>query len=127
MDTWRFMGVLQRMGVSFFFTGMITLITTPTSEDLSTRNLRPSKLAKAFKDILPYWKEWLIIISMVITWILLTFLTSVDGCGKGYIGPGGLHDHGKCVIPSFFRFILGDKLFFLRHSADVCTGGFAGY
>lgn len=36
----------------------------------------------------------------------VTFSVGIPGCEKGYIGPGGLHDHGK-----YFN----------------CTGGVAGY
>ena len=36
----------------------------------------------------------------------VTFLVYVPGCGRGYLGPGGLHDDGNY---------------------ENCTGGIAGY
>lgn len=43
---------------------------------------------------------------IIVVHIVVTFDVNVPGCGKGYIGPGGLHDGGK-----HFN----------------CTGGIAGY
>jgi heparan-alpha-glucosaminide N-acetyltransferase len=41
-----------------------------------------------------------------VVWLLCTFLIDVPGCGKGYLGPGGIGDHGQY---------------------QGCTGGAAGY
>jgi len=45
-------------------------------------------------------------LSLVLLWLLLTFLVDVPGCGTGYLGPGGIGDYG---------------------SHRNCTGGAAGY
>lgn len=36
-------------------------------------------------DILPYIYEWVIILSLVILWLLLTFLLPVPGCPTGVL------------------------------------------
>ncbi|KAH3693370.1 heparan-alpha-glucosaminide N-acetyltransferase [Pelomyxa schiedti] len=63
-------------------------------------------MGKAVSDIVPYFLQWLIILACVALWLLLTFLLNVPGCGKGYLGPGGIGDWGKF---------------------SNCTGGAAGY
>ncbi|KAH3693375.1 heparan-alpha-glucosaminide N-acetyltransferase [Pelomyxa schiedti] len=65
-----------------------------------------SYMGKAVSDIVPYFLQWLIILACVALWLLLTFLLNVPGCGKGYLGPGGIGDWGKF---------------------SNCTGGAAGY
>ena len=31
---------------------------------------------------------------IVIAWLMITFTPKIDGCPRGYIGPGGKHMHG---------------------------------
>ncbi|KAH3745934.1 transmembrane protein [Pelomyxa schiedti] len=69
--------------------------------------LAPSETEKPFSDILPYALQWLIILIFVTIWLLVTFLLDVPGCGRGYLGAGGL---------------LGDL-----GMKKNCTGGAAGY
>ena len=52
------------------------------------------------------WPQWLFVISLVIIHTCVTFLADVPGCGRGYLGPGGLDEGGKHYN---------------------CTGGVAGY
>ncbi|KAK9887111.1 hypothetical protein WA026_020558 [Henosepilachna vigintioctopunctata] len=59
-----------------------------------------------FQDILPFWSQFLFITNMVVVHTCVTLLMDVPGCGKGYLGPGGLDDHEK-----YYN----------------CTGGAAGY
>lgn len=58
------------------------------------------------RDILDNWAQWIIILAIVMTHTLITFLLPVPDCPKGYLGPGGYHDFGKYTN---------------------CTGGAAGY
>ncbi|KAL7976959.1 hypothetical protein Chor_008908 [Crotalus horridus] len=60
----------------------------------------------ALQDILPYWPQWLFMLALEGLWLGLTFLLSVPGCPKGYLGPGGIGSLGK--FPN-------------------CTGGAAAY
>lgn len=50
--------------------------------------------------------QWIFILSCIFLHTMITFLVPIPGCGRGYVGPGGLHEHGK-----YFN----------------CTGGVAGY
>ncbi|KAJ4456460.1 putative Heparan-alpha-glucosaminide N-acetyltransferase [Paratrimastix pyriformis] len=74
----------------------------PTAPVAPAAPPRPS----IFADLAPHWLEWIFIILILLTWILITFFMEVPGCGRGYMGPGGRADGGKY--------------------AD-CTGGAAGY
>lgn len=50
--------------------------------------------------------QWSFVLLCVFIHTVVTYLVALPGCGRGYIGPGGLHDHGKYAN---------------------CTGGVAGY
>ncbi|KAI4470555.1 hypothetical protein MML48_1g03820 [Holotrichia oblita] len=58
------------------------------------------------KDIVVATPQWIFVLSCVFLHTMITYLVAIPGCGRGYIGPGGLHEHGK-----YFN----------------CTGGVAGY
>jgi hypothetical protein len=47
------------------------------------------------KSIWRFWPQWLVVSLITMTWILITFLLEVPNCSKGYLGPGGKHEHGK--------------------------------
>jgi hypothetical protein len=32
---------------------------------------------------------------MTVAWVLITFIPKFDNCPRGYLGPGGKHEHGK--------------------------------
>lgn len=59
-----------------------------------------------YYDITSAWIQWLIVIFLIIIHTSITFGVYLPDCGKGYVGPGGLEEHGK-----FFN----------------CTGGVAGF
>jgi len=42
-----------------------------------------------------FWPQWLCIILITVTWILVTFIPKLSNCPRGYIGPGGKHYHGR--------------------------------
>jgi heparan-alpha-glucosaminide N-acetyltransferase len=48
-----------------------------------------------FDTVFQYWIQWLFVILIITTWILITFLLPVPNCPTGYVGPGGKHNHGK--------------------------------
>jgi len=39
--------------------------------------------------------QWLIVLIFGLIWTLLTFLLPLEGCPRGYLGPGGLHMNSK--------------------------------
>lgn len=59
-----------------------------------------------FLDILDGWVQWIFALGFAGAWMMITFLVDVPYCGPGYLGPGGMHDHGQHIN---------------------CTGGAAGY
>jgi len=65
-----------------------------------------AKSTDAFVDITNHIYEWIVIIILGFIWLMVTFVFDVPGCGKGYLGPGGIGDQG-----AFWN----------------CTGGAAGY
>ncbi|XP_020278891.1 heparan-alpha-glucosaminide N-acetyltransferase-like isoform X1 [Pseudomyrmex gracilis] len=99
----RFPGILQLLAISFFICSTIeTVFMKVHSEDDLLQFGRFSKL----RDILESWRQWLIVLGIVTTHTLITFLLPVPDCPKGYLGPGGYHHFGNF---------------------ENCTGGAAGY
>lgn len=94
----RYCGVLQRLGVCYLITGLLEV-------SLAKRSFTESR-GWLIPEILCAWPQWIFMTSLVVIHTCITFLVDVPGCGKGYLGPGGLHDHGKY---------------------ENCTGGVTGY
>ena len=110
----RIMGILQRLSISYFVCASLELIyliinrfsyheVTCFDADY---NRRLKIFYNHFKEIIYYSFQWIIIIIISVTWVLITYLMPVPGCPTGYIGPGGLHNNGL---------------------HENCTGGAAGY
>ncbi|XP_064004581.1 heparan-alpha-glucosaminide N-acetyltransferase isoform X1 [Pogoniulus pusillus] len=101
-DTLRIPGVLQRLGVTYLVVAALELLfTKPGAESGILETPCP-----ALQDVLPYWPQWICILTLEVIWLCLTFLLPVPGCPRGYLGPGGIGDFGN--YPN-------------------CTGGAAGY
>lgn len=97
---WRFMGVLQRFALTYLITASVhTLFMTDCNSNANTK-------WKYVRDVTNYWKEWIVQGTILFIHTCFTFLLPVPGCPTGYLGPGGLADHG--MYPN-------------------CTGGAAGY
>ncbi|CAL1292528.1 unnamed protein product [Larinioides sclopetarius] len=94
----RILGVLQRFGICYFVVATVHLFYASADDK--------GYSSSAFRDIISFGGEWLIILAFLTTHILLMYLVHEPDCPKGYFGPGGLHDQG-----AYFN----------------CTGGAAGY
>ncbi|XP_012538131.1 heparan-alpha-glucosaminide N-acetyltransferase isoform X2 [Monomorium pharaonis] len=94
----RFPGVLQLLAVSYFVCATIETIFMRTHSQFGRFSI--------LRDILNNWVQWLIILAIMVTHILITFLLPVPNCPTGYLGPGGASHYGK--FPN-------------------CTGGAAGH
>jgi heparan-alpha-glucosaminide N-acetyltransferase len=119
LSTWRIPGVLQRFGLSYLVVSCIVLfvpkmrkvsygiLSVNHEEDEGLLKGHSEKRMKRnwYEDILPYWIEWVVASVLLLIYLLVTFLLDVPGCGRGYLGPGGIGDEGK-----YFH----------------CTGGAAG-
>ncbi|XP_015686955.1 heparan-alpha-glucosaminide N-acetyltransferase [Protobothrops mucrosquamatus] len=102
LDNLRIPGVLQRLACTYFVVATLELLfAKPTPENSTLETSYP-----ALQDILPYWPQWLFMLALEGLWLGLTFLLTVPGCPKGYLGPGGIGSLGK--FPN-------------------CTGGAAAY
>ncbi|CAL8366505.1 unnamed protein product [Gadus morhua 'NCC'] len=97
----RIPGVLQRLGFTYF---VLSLMQTAWGQ--TSAPARAGWCWGRVQDLLPYWPEWLFILLLETLWLCLTFLLPVPGCPAGYLGAGGIGDHG--LYPD-------------------CTGGAAGY
>jgi heparan-alpha-glucosaminide N-acetyltransferase len=65
-----------------------------------------STVLRQLADVLPYSAQWLLMLLLPIVHVAITFALDVPGCGRGYVGAGGIGDLGRF---------------------DSCTGGAAGY
>ena len=96
---WRFPGVLQYFGVAQFAVSWTALI---MSWD---RMAAPAAAADApipspLQELWACRSELPIVGGAAALWLLVTFAGKAPGCPRGYIGPGGISDHGdhsECV------------------------------
>lgn len=100
----RIFGVLQRIAICYLVVAILEVL-------LYNRNIDEyinctHKYKRYFVDLLWSWKQWLATLLILSVWFFLTYLLPVPGCPTGYVGPGGLDNHGK-----YYN----------------CTGGAAGY
>ncbi|CAF1538096.1 unnamed protein product, partial [Didymodactylos carnosus] len=104
----RIFGVLQRLALCYFFTAVLELLFDTYDIDARSplSNSVDQPLSTELRAMLMYWPQWLFVLLITIAWLLITFLVDVPGCGRGYLGPGGRHRHGKF---------------------ENCTGGASGY
>jgi len=105
IPTLRVPGVLQRFAGTYLITATVFLMLAPHNSP-SQMQTKYVGMSAVFRDILPYWAEWLVHLTFVAVHLMITFLMPVPGCPTGYLGPGGLENNG-----TFFN----------------CTGGAAGY
>jgi len=95
LANWRIPGVLQRFGIAYFVVSLLIIFIPKTGGGNNGRVPDSVPNSSPFRDFLPYWPQWIIIGIFILIHTCLTFLLEVPGCGKGYIGPGGLGDEGK--------------------------------
>jgi len=44
--------------------------------------------------VFQFWPQWFCIFLITLVWIFITFIPKLSNCPRGYIGPGGKHQHG---------------------------------
>ncbi|XP_034101457.1 heparan-alpha-glucosaminide N-acetyltransferase-like [Drosophila albomicans] len=76
LETMRQMGVLQRLGISYFVVALL--------QTLCTRR----KLLDG-RDLLPFCVQLIVLLALVATYLGVTFGLPVPNCPLGYLGPGG--------------------------------------
>lgn len=99
-DNIRIFGVLQRFGIAYLVVSLLHLAFATTVLAGDTR------FQQLFYDIRMIWKQWAVVLGIVLFHLIVVFGFKVPDCGRGYLGPGGIHD-------------------FISH--QNCTGGATGY
>nr|CAB3252729.1 heparan-alpha-glucosaminide N-acetyltransferase-like [Phallusia mammillata] len=110
-STLRVPGVLQRFAIAYLFAFSIQLVFHKSTTHINNKYKTEDGQylwQHTFRDIIPYWPQWLIVALFQLLWFLLTFLLPVPGCPTGYLGPGGLANGGKYIN-------------------NTCVGGAAGH
>jgi heparan-alpha-glucosaminide N-acetyltransferase len=69
-----------------------------------------------------FWPQWFCIFFITLAWILITFVPKLSNCPRGYVGPGGKHEHGR------YQNCTGGKVDILLHKKKHSVIlGIAGY
>ncbi|CAF0779451.1 unnamed protein product [Rotaria sp. Silwood1] len=108
----RILGVLQRLALCYFFTAILVLIFDAVEDQLHSSqwpmsdNVYQPIRTELSNTVFQFWPQWLCILFITLSWILITFVPKLSNCPRGYVGPGGKHEHGRYTN---------------------CTGGIAGY
>jgi heparan-alpha-glucosaminide N-acetyltransferase len=143
----RATGVLQYFAVSYLWVSLVVLATGSWDGAAARRAARavengengengalkcrflPAKCVGRtaggeddFAHVRPYWRELGPVLLAPALWLVLTFGVDVPGCGRGYLGAGGLADGGTmfhCTGGSH-RYI-NQLVFGVRHIYDIPT------
>jgi len=114
LGTWRFPGVLQYFAFSYAWVSLAMVLTGSwdgapgaAAEEAAARaspqGTHDQDSANApvdpWRDLRYFWREWPVVLATPLLWLVLTFAVDVPGCGRGYLGPGGLSEVGmeKCT------------------------------
>lgn len=73
----RIFGVLQRISISYFIVATVHLALTPKRREESVYYGRISHI---MRDVLKIWKEWLVMIVLVLINLILVFQLSYNEC-----------------------------------------------
>ncbi|XP_059617593.1 heparan-alpha-glucosaminide N-acetyltransferase-like [Phlebotomus argentipes] len=95
LENLRIFGVLQRFGVAYFVVASLHIIFRKIGS-LPPQNA----IARAVYDIRLLLAEWGVMLLIVAVHLILAFGLSVPGCGRGYLGPGGMHEmlrYNHCI------------------------------
>ena len=98
--TARIPGVLQRLALAHFVVASVEIIF------MTRQPLFQYRSWLAFGRLLDAWKQVILMNTLIVIYLVLTFFVHVPDCPDGYLGPGGLHMHSAFAN---------------------CTGGAAGY
>ena len=64
------------------------------TDSITCRDGNGTQLGGCFRDITSCRYQWLVVLTCVAVHTAITFLLPFPGCPTGYLGPGGVHDHG---------------------------------
>ncbi|XP_020565465.1 heparan-alpha-glucosaminide N-acetyltransferase isoform X4 [Oryzias latipes] len=108
----RIPGVLQRLAFTYFVLSLLQTFwgrkAIPESEN---------HWWNPVQDVVLFWPQWLLIFLLETLWLCITFLMPVPNCPTGYLGAGGIGDHGlypNCTggaAGSIDRWMFGDNMY----------------
>lgn len=81
-----------------------------------------TRFQQMFYDVRTIWKQWLVVLFIILVDLSITFGLKVPFCQRGYLGPGGIHDyiqHQNCTggaAGEIDRDILGESHMYQRAS-----------
>lgn len=105
----RIFGVLQRFGIAYLIVSLIHVAFITNSFNAETR------VQQLFYDIIMIWKQWAIILVLLLFHIIIIFGIASPDCKRGYLGPGGIQNYPENVnctggiIGFIDRTILGES------------------
>lgn len=90
----RVFGVLQRFGIAYLVVSLLHLAFVANTITAETR------FQQIFCDVQMIWKQWVVVLAIVLVHLTIIFGFKVPNCARGYLGPGGIHDymqHQNCT------------------------------
>lgn len=78
------MNVLQRFAIAYLAVSLVHVAFVQYPE---------YRAPQLFDDIKLIWKEWIVMLIIVAIHTATVFGIKLDGCDRGYVGPGGIHDY----------------------------------
>lgn len=92
--------MLQRFGIAYLVVSLVHLAFITSTITAETR------FQQIFCDIRMIWRQWIVILVIILVHLTIIFGFKVPTCARGYLGPGGIHDYMQ---------------------NQNCTGGAGGY
>uniref|UniRef100_A0A146LU87 Heparan-alpha-glucosaminide N-acetyltransferase n=2 Tax=Lygus hesperus TaxID=30085 RepID=A0A146LU87_LYGHE len=89
----RIPGVLQRLGLAFLIVGALEAFLMTPQNLITILQGR----AQLVSDVIYGWKQWILMMCIVLVHTFVVLFAKVEGCPRGYMGPGGLDLQGKAV------------------------------
>ncbi|XP_028405101.1 heparan-alpha-glucosaminide N-acetyltransferase-like isoform X2 [Dendronephthya gigantea] len=102
LNYYRIPGVLQRFAFSYFVVATCELFLRH-SIDLAPQSV----WWYTIREVIELWKEWIVMLIILIIYCVVTYAVPAPGCPTGYVGPGGIGEGYP--------------------QSENCTGGIAGY
>ncbi|KAK3724042.1 hypothetical protein QZH41_010294, partial [Actinostola sp. cb2023] len=85
LDIYRVPGVLQRFAACYLVVSLVQVLAGPTEDSQPT-----GAWWDAIRDVVALWTQWLFMLAVLISYIIVTYAVKIDDCPTGYTGPGGI-------------------------------------
>ena len=98
LSEWRLIGVLPYFSISYLVVGLLESFLSPVSGvdgETDEQTALPASIGALLRlEVLRYWAQWSVMLTLGLIYILVQAYLPVPGCPTGYIGAGGLADGG---------------------------------